>query len=81
MKVDKISISLEAELAGRVRAAAIRRDTAVSSWLAEAALARLRNEALAEFLDTWEGSHGPLTLEELRRAETSLGLKKRKSKR
>ena len=81
MKVDKISISLDAELAGRVRAAALKRDTGVSSWLAEAAVARLRSEALEEFLAAWEKKHDPLTPEELGRAEASLGLRKRKSAR
>ena len=54
MKVDKISISLEAELGDEVRAAALKSGMGVSSWLAEAAAAKLRAEALAQFLDTWE---------------------------
>ena len=78
MKVDKISISLEAELGDEVRAAASRAGVGVSSWLAEAAAARLRAEALAEFLDKWERKHGPLTVHELNRAEGELGLRKRR---
>src|SRR5437667_71864 len=42
MKVDKISISLEAELGDEVRAAALKSGMGVSSWLAEAAAAKLR---------------------------------------
>jgi len=43
-------------------------------WLAEAATARLRAEALAEFLDSWEAEHGELTAEELARATAEMGL-------
>ncbi len=78
VKVDKISISLEAELSDEVRAAALKAGMGVSSWLAEAAAAKLRAEALAEFLDTWEKAHGPLTVKELSRAESELGLKRKR---
>ena len=74
MKVDKMSISLDAELGDAVREAAQRSGQGLSSWLAEAAAAKLRAEALAEFLDAWEAEHGSLTVEELRRAEERLGL-------
>jgi hypothetical protein len=46
----------------------------LSSWLAEAAAAKLRAEALMRFLDEWERQHGPLTADELARAERELGL-------
>src|SRR5438105_6485815 len=74
MKVDKITISLRADLGEQVREAAAKQVTGVSSWLAEAALAKLRSEALSEFLDNWEAEHGPLTVDELRLAEAELGL-------
>ena len=74
MKVDKISISFEARLGDQVRDAARKAGTGVSSWLAEAATAKLRAEALAEFLDQWEEEHGPITADELHRAESELGL-------
>jgi hypothetical protein len=45
----------------------------ISSWLAEAA-AKPPAEALAQFLDEWECQHGPLTADELARAERELGL-------
>ena len=76
MKVEKLSISLEAELGSEVRAAAQKAGMGVSSWVAEAAAAKLRAEALAEFLDRWEKKHGPLTAKELSRAEAELGLKR-----
>ncbi|MGH3905064.1 MAG: hypothetical protein ACRDTE_12855 [Pseudonocardiaceae bacterium] len=37
--------------------------------LAEEAAAKLRAEALEQFLDEWEREHGPLTTAELERAE------------
>ena len=74
MGVDKISISLDAGLGAAVRQAARRDATSLSAWLAEAARAKLRAEALGAFLDAWEREHGPLTVEELRRARVELGL-------
>jgi hypothetical protein len=73
MKVDKISISFEAGLGDQVREAARKAGTGLSSWLAGAAAARLRAEALSEFLDAWEKKHGTLTPAELERAERELG--------
>jgi hypothetical protein len=73
MKVDKISISFEAGLGDQVREAARRSGAGLSSWLAGAAAARLRAEALSDFLDAWEGKHGALTAAELERAERELG--------
>ena len=74
MKVDKLSVSFDPDLGDAVRAAAKRSGRGLSGWLAEAAAARLRAEALAEFLDHWEADHGNLTAEELARATSQLGL-------
>ena len=74
MKVDKLSISFDPELGDAVRAAAARSGRGLSGWLADAASARLRAEALAQFLDSWEAEHGELTPEELARATAELGL-------
>jgi hypothetical protein len=74
MKVDKLSISFEPELGDAVRSAAAQAGKPVSSWLAEAAASKLRADALAEFLASWETEHGPLTAEEIARAERELGL-------
>lgn len=74
MNAQKLSISLEPELGDEVRRAARKAGKGVSSWLAEAAAAKLRAEALADYLDAWEGEHGPLTADELRRAEAALGI-------
>lgn len=74
MKVDKLSVSFDPDLGDAVRAAAKRSGRGLSGWLAEAATARLRAEALAELLDDWESEHGALTAEELAKAAAELGL-------
>ena len=74
MKVDKMSISFDAGLGDQVRDAARKGGAGLSSWLAGAAAARLRAEALEEFLDAWEKKHGILTAAELNRAEHELGV-------
>lgn len=74
VKVDKLSISFDAELGDAVRSAAAQAGKPVSSWLAEAAASKLRADALAEFLDAWEAQHGVLTAEELAAAERELGM-------
>jgi hypothetical protein len=68
-------VSFEAELGGAVRAAAAEAGVPLSAWLAEAAARRLRAEALAAFLRTWEDQHGGLSPDELARAEAELGLR------
>jgi len=75
MKVDKMSVSFDGKLGDEVRSAARKAGTGLSSWLAEAAEAKLRADALREFVDAWEAEQGPLTVEELRRAEAELGLR------
>jgi hypothetical protein len=74
MKVDKLSISFEPELGDAVRLAAAQAGKPVSSWLADAAASKLRAEALAEFLASWQAGHGTLTAGEIARAERELGL-------
>ena len=78
MKVEKISISLEPALSDEVRAAAMKAGIGVSTWLAQAAAAKLRAEALADFLDVWQKENGAITPQELSRAESELGLKRRR---
>lgn len=76
VKVDKLSVSFDPELGDAVRAAAQQRGGGVSKWLAEAAAAKLRTEALAKYLDEWEAEHGQLTADELARAASELALPK-----
>lgn len=74
MKVDKMSISMDPDLGDQVRAAAERAELPLSAWLAEAARAKLRAEALAGYLEDFERRRGPLSPEEIRAARAELGL-------
>jgi hypothetical protein len=74
MKVDKLSISFDADLGDAVRAAARREGKGVSGWLAEAAALKLRALALDDFIARWEADHGALTADELSAAATELGV-------
>jgi len=76
MKVDKLSVSFDPDLGDAVRAAARQRGGGLSRWLADAAAAKLRTEALADFLDAWEAEHGPLTADELAKAADELAVPK-----
>lgn len=44
--------------------------------MADAAAARLRAEALTDFLDAWEAEHGSLTAAEMAKAAAELALPK-----
>lgn len=74
MKVDKMSVSFDPALGDAIREAARRSGSGLSGWLAQAAAARLRAEALADFLDDWEATHGPLSPAELTAAHAELSL-------
>jgi hypothetical protein len=74
MKVDKLSVSFDPDLGDAVRNAARRAGRGLSGWMADAAAAKLRAEALADFLDEWEAQHGPLTADELAAAAAELRL-------
>lgn len=74
MKVDKLSVSFNPDLGDAVRAAAERVGGGLSGWLADAAEAKLRSEALVDFLAAWESEHGALTAEEIAAATAELGL-------
>jgi hypothetical protein len=80
VKVDKLSISLDPALGDDVRAAAEKSGESVSAWLARAAAAQLRKQALADFLATWQAKHGRITEAELLRARAELGLTHRARK-
>lgn len=68
-----MSISMDPELGDEVRAAAERAGLSTSAWLAEAAAARLRKQALSELLSRWQAKHGKITAEELAKARAELG--------
>jgi hypothetical protein len=72
VKVDKLSVSFAPELGDAVRDAARHSGSSLSAWLAEAAAAKLRAQALADYLDDWEKEHGKLTPEEIAKAAADL---------
>jgi hypothetical protein len=72
MPVDRLSVTVSAELGREVRKAAIDRGLSVSSWVAQAIDAGLRNQRLREALAVWEGEQGPLSEEELAEADRIL---------
>jgi hypothetical protein len=74
MEAGKMGISFDPELGDAVWAAAAATSKSVSAWLAEAAVVKLRSEALARFLDDWEAEHGTLTTAEIAEAERELAL-------
>jgi hypothetical protein len=74
MKVDKLSVSFDPDLGDAVREAAKRGGRGLSGWLAEAAQAKLRSEALGDFLDSWEAEHGVLNADQLAAAAAELRL-------
>ena len=79
MNVDRLSITLDAEVGTAVRASAARAGMSVSKWLAEAATNRLRNELLGQALAEWAAEDGPLTEAELDEAAATLGVPRRKN--
>jgi hypothetical protein len=74
VKVDKLSVSFDPDLGDAVREAAKRAGRGLSGWLAEAAEAKLRSEALEAFLDGWEAEHGALSADQLAAAAAELQL-------
>jgi hypothetical protein len=54
MGVEKLSVSFDLDLGRAIKTSAERRSQSVSAWLAEAARARLRREALADAVTAWE---------------------------
>lgn len=74
MTVERITVSLEAELAEAVRRAAEADAQNVSAWIADAARRRLASRGLRAVLADWEAEHGPFTEDELAAARNHLGL-------
>jgi hypothetical protein len=64
MGVEKLSISVDAELAASVRAAAHEQGVTVSSWLADAAAAEVRRRWLRSALEQVAAEDGALEADE-----------------
>lgn len=65
--VEKLSISLDADLAGEVRSGAADDGVSISTWLAEAALAKARQRRLRAALDADVAELGELSEDEIDR--------------
>ncbi len=65
MAVERLTVSLEAELAIAVRDAADADEQNVSAWLADAARRQLATRGLREVVAAWEQQHGAFTETEL----------------
>lgn len=74
MAVERITVSLDAELAAAVRAAADADAQNVSAWLADAARRRLASRGLRTVVAEWEAEHGPFSDDELTAARSRLGM-------
>ncbi|MGQ0576116.1 MAG: hypothetical protein ACT4RN_18205 [Pseudonocardia sp.] len=67
MSAEKLSISMESELVSEVRSAAGDEGVSVSTWLAVAAEARVRQRRLREALDAVAAQDGELSPAEIER--------------
>jgi hypothetical protein len=67
MSVEKLSISLDPELADLIRKAAATDGVSVSTWLAGAAQSRARRSHLRDALDDFASEHGGLSDAEIHR--------------
>lgn len=65
MTVERLTVSLESELAIAVREAADADEQNVSAWLADAARRQLANRGLRDIVAAWEHEHGAFSTDEL----------------
>jgi hypothetical protein len=63
--VERLTVSIESELALAVRAAAEADEQNVSAWLADAARRQLATRGLRDVVAAWEREHGAFSDEEL----------------
>jgi Mn-dependent DtxR family transcriptional regulator len=72
MSVERLTVSLESELADAVRIAATAESLNVSAWIAKAAHRELSSRGLREVVAEWEATHGSFTEKELAAARKKL---------
>ncbi len=72
MTIARLAISVDTDLADRIRDAA--EGGTVSGWLADAAERKLRAQGLLAVVADWQAEHGAFTPAERRRARRELGL-------
>ena len=70
--VERLTVSLEPDLAEAVRAAAGADSTNVSAWLADAARRLLASRGLGDVVAEWEAKHGAFSEAELTAARKRL---------
>ena len=72
MGVERITVSLDVDLAAAVREAADEEALNTSAWLADAARRRLASRGLTDVVAEWEAMHGEFTKAELDQARQRL---------
>ena len=72
MPTERITVSLDAELAAAVRGAAQECSENLSQWMAEAARRRVKMQGLRQVVADWEAEHGAFTEQELADARAEL---------
>lgn len=72
MAVERLTVSLESDLAEAVRDAAGAESTNVSAWLADAARRQLASRGLREVVAEWEAQRGRFSEAELATARKRL---------
>ena len=70
--VERLTVSLESDLAEAVRDAAGADSTNISAWLAGAARRQLARSGLGDVVAEWEAKHGAFSDVELAAARTRL---------
>ena len=72
MSVERVTVSLDSDLASAVREAAESDSLNVSAWFADAARRRLASRGLCDVVAEWEAEHGTFSDQELRTARERL---------
>lgn len=72
MPVERVTVSLEADLASAVREAADDDSLSISAWFADAARRRLASRGLRDVVADWEAEHGTFSEQELDAAKARL---------
>jgi uncharacterized protein (DUF1778 family) len=73
MPVERLTVSLESELADAVREAANAESLNVSAWMAQAAHRELASRGLRDVIAQWEIENGAFSEDELASARVKLG--------
>lgn len=70
VSVERLTVSIESDLAAAVREAAEADAQNLSAWIAGAARRQLANRGLRDVVAAWEREHGAFTDEELEAARS-----------